>query len=115
MDPFIDEEETSRKADEARRIIQLDEDQVERMGHQTFLRSLHWEDEAVYNPLRSADHFDYFPVEEGFSSDMFFEVFSCKQSKSSTNSMTQISLLNDKVRMTASLTRSCLTERTGTL
>lgn len=43
------------------------------------------------------DHFQYFPTDEGFSSDMFFEVFSGRQKKASTNSMTQISLLNDKV------------------
>mgnify|MGYP005994226759 CR=1 FL=1 len=67
------------------------------IGIQTYLRSQHWAKDKTYNPMRDVDHFDYFPDHERYSADMFFEVFSARQKKPSANSMTQISLLNDKV------------------
>lgn len=77
----------------------LSEDAHSGIGVQTYIRSQNWATQETYNPLNFIDHFQYFPTDEGFSSDMFFEVFSSRQKKASTNSMTQISLLNDKVQI----------------
>ena len=58
----------------------------------------HWS-EATYTPYTSqSDYLQLLPQDETYSSDAFFEVFSGRQKKASANSMTQISLLNDKVR-----------------
>ena len=77
-------------------VEDIDDEVYRKIGVQTYLRSLHW-DSKTYNSLQKIDNFDYYPKDDSLSADMFFEVFSSRQKKSSGNSMTQISLLNDKV------------------
>ena len=79
-------------------VEDIDDEIYRKIGVQTYLRSLHW-DSKTFNPLQNIDSFDYYPQDDSLSADMFFEVFSSRQKKSSGNSMTQISLLNDKVIM----------------
>ena len=95
-EPIFGMQETLRN-DLNENVGDIGEDIYQKVGVQTYLRSLHW-NSGTFNPLQRVDHFEYFPNDDNLSSDMFFEVFSAKQKKSSTNSMTQISLLNDKVR-----------------